>query len=331
MKNCESYIELLSVFADGELVDENDKKSLEAHLLSCDECSALLKLYSEITLTTAETKVDVPDALCIGVMNTIKNEELYKPNTKKTKTKVNMILTRYLPIAACLVVLVLVWQFNEYLVPRGSDMADPEVFGLTNIAGDVQAGGADIVHPAALPDDMEMGDSIGRRYNPEDGEYTYDLFTFGNDLDLDDDNLITQWFAFDIENNTITYDTFILDIEDNIIIYDTIIIDLDILDNTSYRAYTTPESLIYFFTGEELIEFSLIPEITPYFANFWITGDLPDMLLQYTAIPTEDVVIVYLIPSFETKNLIEALKEHPNYSFDLLNEFGKFSLVIFNP
>jgi hypothetical protein len=331
MKNCESYIELLSVFADGELTDENDKKSLEAHLLSCDECSALLEFYRESTIAADKSKVDVPDALCIGVMNMIKNEELYMPKTKKSKTKVNMILTRYLPIAACLVVLVLVWQINEYLVPRGNDMADPEVLGLISNAGDVQLSGENIPPPKAIPDDMEMGDTRRRDYIPEDDEYAYDIFTFDNGHDLDDDNLITQNFTLDLENNTIMYDTFILDIEDNIIIYDTIIIDLDILDNTRYRAYRTPESLIYMFTGEDLIEFTLIPEITPYFANFWINGDLPDMLLQYVAIPTEDAGILYLIPSYETKNLIEALKEHPNYSFDLLNEFGKFSLVIYNP
>jgi len=104
-------MELISVYADGEL-SEPDTFQLKAHLSECESCSALLEMYREISIAADEQSVDAPEALRIGVMNRIKNEEIFHTagNVKRRKP-LNIILMRYAPIAACLVVMLLVWQF----------------------------------------------------------------------------------------------------------------------------------------------------------------------------------------------------------------------------
>jgi len=104
-------MDLISVYADGELKDP-DTFQLEVHLSECDSCSALLEMYREISTAADEQSVDAPEALRIGVMNRIRNEEIFHTagNVKRRKP-LNIILMRYAPIAACLVVMLFVWQF----------------------------------------------------------------------------------------------------------------------------------------------------------------------------------------------------------------------------
>jgi len=101
----------LCAYADGELNDSS-KQLVEDHLVICENCSAILKMYKEISDSVSDTNVPAPDALCIGVMNRLKDEETPRTVavTKRRKTYQYM-LTRYAPVAACLLVVLLVWQF----------------------------------------------------------------------------------------------------------------------------------------------------------------------------------------------------------------------------
>jgi len=105
-------MDLISAYADGELKDP-DTFQLEVHLCECDSCSALLEMYREISAASDEQIVEAPEALRIGVMNRIRNEEIFHTagNTDKRRKPLNIILMRYAPIAACLVVMLFVWQF----------------------------------------------------------------------------------------------------------------------------------------------------------------------------------------------------------------------------
>ena len=110
MKDCSEFINLISIYADGEL-KEPDTTQLEEHLDECESCSALLEMYREISIAADEQSVDAPEALRIGVMNRIRNEEIFHTAGKiKRRKPINIILLRYAPIAACLVVMLLVWQ-----------------------------------------------------------------------------------------------------------------------------------------------------------------------------------------------------------------------------
>jgi len=111
MNKCIELSELISVYADGELAS-TDMRQVEEHLAACKACSALLAFYREISIASEESNVDAPKALCIGVMNRIHGERANQAaGEKKRKKGLRLVLTRYAPIAACLVVMLLVWQF----------------------------------------------------------------------------------------------------------------------------------------------------------------------------------------------------------------------------
>jgi len=103
-------MEFISAYADDELT-QSDKKQVEDHIAVCENCSALLDLYREITIAVDETSEPVPEALRIGVMNRVLNEPVYHgaENVKK-RGRFHFAITRFAPIAACLVVGLLVWQ-----------------------------------------------------------------------------------------------------------------------------------------------------------------------------------------------------------------------------
>jgi len=116
MKECTNIYELLSAYFDGELT-ESEKRIVEEHIASCDECSAILEIYSEISNTTSASNVAVPEGLHIGVMNRIQHESiaanLVAPmvNDKEIKRlRFNTMLTRWVPVAACLAVVLAGWQ-----------------------------------------------------------------------------------------------------------------------------------------------------------------------------------------------------------------------------
>jgi len=118
-------MELISAYADGETT-ESDTRQIREHLSTCESCSALLELYREISISTDESSVPAPEALRIGVMNRINNEETYHTaNNTKRRRHFHIILTRYAPVAACLVVMLLVWQFRSNLFDVQHDAAVP--------------------------------------------------------------------------------------------------------------------------------------------------------------------------------------------------------------
>jgi len=103
-------MELISAYADGELSDP-DKRQVENHISVCESCSVLLDIYREISVSVSDTNTDVPEALRIGVMNRVLYEDI--PNAtvnKKQQGRFHYVLTRVVPIAACLVAGVLLLQ-----------------------------------------------------------------------------------------------------------------------------------------------------------------------------------------------------------------------------
>ena len=70
MNDCIGFAELVSAYADGELRD-SDLRRVEAHLETCESCSALLELYREISAGMEESCVPAPESLSLGVMEKI--------------------------------------------------------------------------------------------------------------------------------------------------------------------------------------------------------------------------------------------------------------------
>ena len=153
MKNCVEYLEIISAHADGELT-EFEKRRIEEHIGVCENCSALLDLYREISAASAQSCAPVPEALRSGVMDKVMSGSFaragggavpgYMPQSysagasaggaagsgyvpqsadysagakagggadAKKRRPVRATLTRYLPVAACLAVVLLALPF----------------------------------------------------------------------------------------------------------------------------------------------------------------------------------------------------------------------------
>jgi len=142
--NCIGIADLLCAYADGEL-PESSRQTVEDHLLICENCSAILKIYNEMSKSIDDTNVSAPESLRIGVMNRINNEEIdYSKETKKQRGRYFYILTRFAPVAACLVVMLLVWQvWGDNIFNRNGAM------------------------PAAAPADAPVALSINEEFDTE--------------------------------------------------------------------------------------------------------------------------------------------------------------------
>ena len=104
MDNCLEYLELISAYMDGEL-SETDRARLEEHLLDCENCSSTLETYRAISLDMQDSLVPAPEELGMNVMEKIRSEGFAQSSTPAPKQKpINLILRRYVPIAACLVI-----------------------------------------------------------------------------------------------------------------------------------------------------------------------------------------------------------------------------------
>jgi len=143
--NCVGVAELLCAYADGEL-ESSKIHIVEDHLLICENCSAILKLYGEISTAIDDTNVPAPEILRPGVMNRIQHEEIYSDIGKiKKRKQYHFILTRFAPVAACLIVGLLIWQpWSDTLNMSGDSamtaapMAEP-AFDLMAIAPAAEA------------------------------------------------------------------------------------------------------------------------------------------------------------------------------------------------
>jgi len=109
VNNCTEFLELISAYADDELT-ESDRRRVEEHLSECDDCSALLDLYREISSAASLSSEPAPEALFSGVMDKILSGEADSTADHKSAIKpgiIRMALTRYLPVAACLAIMLI--------------------------------------------------------------------------------------------------------------------------------------------------------------------------------------------------------------------------------
>ena len=129
MNNCVEYLEIISAYVDGELT-ELDRHRIEAHFGVCEHCSAFLDLSREISAASTQSFVPVPEALRSGVMEKVLSagaaqaagsagaEHTMQTGVgahgaadNKARKPVRAALSRYIPVAACLAVVLLALPF----------------------------------------------------------------------------------------------------------------------------------------------------------------------------------------------------------------------------
>lgn len=108
MSNCAEFSELISAYADGELAGP-DKRRLEEHLAECENCSAFLELCRDMSAALTGSCESAPESLRDSVMNaiTIENtsgaaDSSAADSDVKKRGTVRVILTWFIPAAACL-------------------------------------------------------------------------------------------------------------------------------------------------------------------------------------------------------------------------------------
>lgn len=102
MNKCAEYAEMISAYIDDEL-PESDRHLIELHLAECASCAAARDAYLDISSAVQESLAAPPESLRGGIMSKIKTENA----RAKRQAVVRMILTRYLPLAACLALFLL--------------------------------------------------------------------------------------------------------------------------------------------------------------------------------------------------------------------------------
>jgi len=110
MNRCKDFMEHLSAYADGEL-SGTDKRQMEAHLLSCENCAELLNLYRRASNAEEMSNVPVPTSLVDNVMERVHNDGARFDKNSNRYNRSQSALRRYAPIAACLLVVLLAIPF----------------------------------------------------------------------------------------------------------------------------------------------------------------------------------------------------------------------------
>ena len=325
MNKCIDYLELLSAYVDGELA-EGDKKRVEEHLETCENCSAILDLFRETSVSTDEWVVPAPDALRAGVMEKI----LKRPKI------IRIALTRYLPVAACLAVMLatLPWiidyhnrkadvngsapgaaqeMFTAAPAPgavmqdsmlendrdamataRGGDTAGGSApsssapsSSAPSISAPSGASGGSAIGPAAIsPEAPTNADSVPRA---EESSVTDDAGTVGNEPSGE--------LAVDVGLAPPSVD------------------DADL-------SLVFPEA------------WNIPGDFGDVYARIEITGELPYLLAAYDPEPTGDLPgweLIYRIPRAVARELIDEISARDGVDIPVINEDSEYAIVLYTP
>jgi hypothetical protein len=105
MADCKEIRELISAYLDCELT-EADSLRVRAHIEGCADCYNLLNIYGDISSSIKGSLADAPESLSAGVMAKIRSGEADSDRmAEKRRRTLRIVMTRYLPVAACLAII----------------------------------------------------------------------------------------------------------------------------------------------------------------------------------------------------------------------------------
>jgi hypothetical protein len=138
-------LELISAYIDDEL-NAADRRLVEDHIEACVDCSALHDTYREISTAAKETLAPAPERLCSAVMADILREsDAAVQKRAKTLAVVRVILSRYLPLAACLAFVILTLPLLIRLGFSSGSADNAATMSETSMTEGVLTGGGDQV------------------------------------------------------------------------------------------------------------------------------------------------------------------------------------------
>ena len=308
MEKCVEYLELISAYADGELT-ETEKRRVETHLEACENCSAILELYREISVAAVEASVPAPDALRNGVMGQILGiGTISIDDYAKRRKTLRIVLSRVVPVAACLALMLLTLP-RLFNINRAADQSTGAgTMSMMEMAMDASV---------AVGGSGEGGSDSNAQIAPSSGEAELDM---GPGAVQRADAVLSPEAAPD------------LTVEPDSQPEPLILIDTD-TDDMSYPGGEDPQDSIL---GDDSVSRTGVAEptgdsllVVPYYSIIEITGDLPEQLSAYVSIQVDDVVAHYIIPRDSAKELIEELSGLAEATVLSVNEEGEYALVIY--
>jgi len=206
MNKCKHFIELLSSYADGELSGA-EKRETEAHLMSCSNCSKLLNLYQSISKAGADSAAPVPKSLVTNVMERVNNSGTRFNSSSNSHKRNRSLVTRYAPIAACLVILLLATPF---VLPMLLNQNNIVPLSAPEAADAPQMAAADIAPaPAPEADDAPPAEQEEFYYEFEERTVEFDDagtwgYHYGIRIYLENDTPIAEEDAVAIDEDALT-------------------------------------------------------------------------------------------------------------------------------
>jgi len=176
MDNCENVLELISSQIDGEITD-SELQTLQAHLSTCENCSAIQALYIEMSAAISEDAVPAPESLRVGVMEIIRSGENDNKDAataiamggegSKKKPSPIFYLKRFLPAAACLALILI--TIPLILNDNANYLVSPAPADAPAASAPVTVGGA------VVPDVQRFGDALTESAESVQDDYDADF------------------------------------------------------------------------------------------------------------------------------------------------------------
>jgi len=308
---------LISAYVDGEL-GESDIKRAEEHLKTCGSCSALLDFYREISASTLESCSDAPDALRERVMDKVLNEDVpVRADYEKRRKVIRMVLTRYLPVAACLALVLLALPRVIDLNRSANDMARNES-PLVMTSG--SSGGGAESYPVDMDDSATSNaittDGMVGGATPMMPPATSGDPRIGGDPSTEPDTAPGGGFTGSPAPSLAPSPSAMPpDIS-----YPEETPQEDVETQLGLNGNVTPG---YGDNGEGGIP------VMPYYAVIEISGDLPGFLGDYISVLVDDVTQHFLIPCDAVQGLVDELAGRDDVVFSSMDMIGEFALVIY--
>ena len=321
MKSCVDYLELISAYADGELT-ESEAKMVKEHLEACENCSALLELYREISVAAIEGCVPAPDSLCEDVMALVETEgqtfSLVADNEKRRKI-IRTALKRYVPLAACLALVLLtlprlmdIYRSDDLL--RRNNYLASEVDLATDLArgGGVpdmfSAPGAIAPAPMAPAGAPPIAENWNMREEGEASQLDDDAIDFTSAPEPDAT-------AADVPEEGPT-DAFFPSTQTD---------GGEPRDSTIAEPPMAGTSIV-----PEGITPALEPQAQPYYMIIEIIGDYPELLADYDLMTIEgDLREFYLLPRDVAHSLLDELRGQAGVFISSMDIRGEYALVVY--
>ena len=102
MSRCDKYMEMVSLYIDGEL-PEGEVPELMEHLAECDDCRKYYEAFSQIS--GAMQEVPAPEGFTASVMEAVRSEARAK-EAPAAKPRRRVRIARYAALAACLALVI---------------------------------------------------------------------------------------------------------------------------------------------------------------------------------------------------------------------------------